>query len=63
MGNGITKNECPYQNKFGEKSQSMSDIVTTVECNRVYMIVHIFLIHICVHRDMLNINEMVVHPQ
>ena len=33
--NGITKNACPYQNKFGEKR---SGIVTTAEYDRVYTI-------------------------
>ena len=61
VGNGTTKNACQYQNKFGEKSQSMSGIVTTVEYNRVYIIVYIlFLIHIL---DMLNVNEIIIHPQ
>ena len=44
-------------------AQSVSGTATTVEYNRVYIIVYIFLIHICVHRDMLNINEIIVHPQ
>ena len=44
---GTTKNVCPYQNKFGERSQNMSGIVTTAGYNRVnYIIVYIFfLIH------------------
>ena len=48
-----------YQNE--KKTQSMSGIV---DYNSVYIIVYIFfLIHICVHLDMLNINEIIVHPQ
>ena len=30
-GDGTTKNAYPYQNKFGEKTQNMSGIVTTAE--------------------------------
>ena len=63
-GNATTKNACQHQNKYGEKSQNVSDIVTTTEYNRVYSIVYIFLIHICVNLDTLNINlEIIVYPQ
>ena len=55
-GNGTTKNACPYQNKFGEKILNMSGNVTAAEYNRVYIIMYIFLIHIRVHLDTLNIN-------
>ena len=41
----------PYQNKFGEKTQSMSGIVTTVE----YILLCTHLLNtLCVHLDMLN---------
>ena len=64
VGNGIIKNACPYQNKFGEKKKSVSGIVTAVERNTVCVIVYIFfLIHMCVHLDMLNINEVIVQSQ
>ena len=64
VGNGTIKNACPYQNKFGEKKKSVSGIVTAVERNTVCVIVYIFfLIHMCVHLDMLNINEVIVQSQ
>ena len=34
VGNGTTKNAYPNQNKFGEKTQNMSGIVTTAEYNK-----------------------------
>ena len=47
-----------------KKNQSVSGIVTAVERNTVYVIMYsFFLIHMCVHLDMLNINEVIVHPQ
>jgi len=53
-GNGTAKNTCPYQNKFGEKSQNMNGIVTTAEYRSLYYCVH--LVTYCVHLDTLNIN-------
>ena len=53
--NGTMKNACPYQNKFGE---NMNGTVATAKYSRVYGInlYMCFLIHTCVHLDMLNIN-------
>ena len=42
-GNGTMKNAYPYQNKFGEKTQNMSGIVTTAEYNKLYYCVQLLL--------------------
>ena len=63
VGNGTMKNASPYQNKFGEKTLSIMYCDNCRVNNRVYIIVYIFLIHLCVHLDMLNINEIIVHSQ
>ena len=51
MGNDTRKNACPYQNKFEEKGQNMSGIVTTAEYNRV-----VYIFFLIVQLDMLNID-------
>ena len=43
VGNGTMKNAYPYQNKFGEKTQNMSGIVTTAEYNKLYYCVQLLL--------------------
>ena len=51
----------PYQNKFGEKTQNMSGVVTTADNIIVY---NFFLIHICIHVPTLGTNlKEKVHPQ